>query len=93
MEEKLKNEMQTVFDRVATHLLTQNAQSLDIVDGECLYRGEDGKMCAAGCLLTDGQAIEFEGFDWSEVRRSKDIESMFSKQTNTWYDRGTSVSS
>lgn len=42
---------QEIFDKVAKHLLTQNARS---EDGEsCLYRSEDGLMCAVGCLIKD----------------------------------------
>lgn len=42
---------QEVFDRVCKHLLTQGEKSMK--DGECAYRGDDGKMCAVGCLIDD----------------------------------------
>jgi len=42
---------QEIFTKVATHLLTQNAQSRDGLG--CAYRGEEGRMCAAGCLIPD----------------------------------------
>lgn len=42
---------QKVFDRVVTHLRTQNAQSLG--NYGCAYRGEDGAKCAAGCLIRE----------------------------------------
>ena len=42
---------QEVFDKVATHLLTQNKRSLE--DTSCVYRAKDGSMCAAGCLIPD----------------------------------------
>ena len=45
---------QQVFDQVAVHLLTQNAQSKDSA-GECLYRGPNGLKCAAGCLIGDDE--------------------------------------
>jgi len=42
---------QEVFDKVATHLLTQMVRSAD-EDG-CLYRGPNGLKCAIGCLIPD----------------------------------------
>lgn len=42
---------QEVFDKVATHLLTQKKRSYD--NGACVYRAKDGSMCAAGCLIPD----------------------------------------
>src|ERR1700690_1772536 len=43
--------MQELFDTVVAHLRQQNAQSLK--HGACAYRGDDGKKCAAGCLIPD----------------------------------------
>lgn len=42
-------EAQEVFDKVATHLLTQNAKAKN--GGSCRYLADDGKRCAVGCLL------------------------------------------
>lgn len=50
---------QQVFDKVALHLLKQNARSLakeasgGAAQGDCAYRGENGLMCAVGCLIPD----------------------------------------
>ena len=51
---------QEVFDKVATHLLTQMEQSRsEAAKGfskeptGCAYRGDGGKMCAVGCLIPD----------------------------------------
>jgi hypothetical protein len=45
---------QEAFTTVAKHLLAQNARSVSIFDyGSCLYRGEDGRKCAIGCLIPD----------------------------------------
>lgn len=47
---------QEIFDKVATHLLTQGKQSrLNPEDtrGICAYRSKDGSKCAAGCLIPD----------------------------------------
>lgn len=43
---------QEIFDKVSSHLLTQNAKSED--DGACLYRSPTGLKCAIGALIPDG---------------------------------------
>lgn len=52
---------QEVFDKVATHLLTQNKRSLreefGFVNG-CAYRGDSNLKCAAGCLIPDEEYDE-----------------------------------
>ena len=42
---------QEIFDKVADHLFTQKCKCTK--DNVCLYRGDDGTKCAAGCLITD----------------------------------------
>lgn len=44
--------LQEIFDKIATHLLKQGAKSKN-TEGRCMYRGPDGLMCAAGCLIDD----------------------------------------
>lgn len=46
---------QEIFDTVAKHLLTQNARSTFQQNGatHCAYRGDNGRKCAAGCLIQD----------------------------------------
>ena len=48
--------MQEIFDKVAQHLLTQ-PRSTKIVNGypKCMYRGDNGTKCAAGCLIPDDE--------------------------------------
>lgn len=46
---------QQVFDQVAAHLLKQNARSTNAEGNKCMYRGADGMMCAAGCLIADDE--------------------------------------
>ncbi len=41
---------QEIFDKVATHLLTQNEKALNSVGG-CVYRTDKGLKCAVGCLI------------------------------------------
>lgn len=49
---------QEIFDKVATHLLTQNAKAWDDAASACAYRDEHGRACAVGCMFTDAQAAE-----------------------------------
>lgn len=65
---------QEIFDKVATHLITQGKQSLcywrqtewSQPDLGCAYRGDDGTMCAAGCLIPDDEySRAFEGMPWN----------------------------
>lgn len=52
---------QELFDKVATHLLKQNAQAVNS-NGACRYRGDNGMMCAVGCLIADKYySATFEG--------------------------------
>lgn len=50
---------QQVFDQVKTHMLTQKAQSKTEND-QCAYRGAEGKMCAAGCLISDAEYADLQ---------------------------------
>lgn len=43
---------QELFDKVATHLLTQNKKAKSAA-GHCVYRAPDGRKCAVGCLIPD----------------------------------------
>ena len=70
---------QEIFDKVATHLIAQGKQSLGarpvfIGDAGCAYRGADGTMCAAGCLIPDDEyRPEFETIPWVGI--AKDVPS------------------
>ena len=45
---------QQIFDKIADHLLTQNAVSVGPGDNAmCKYRADDGLSCAIGCLIPD----------------------------------------
>ena len=49
---------QEVVDTVAKHLREQGERSMaEDGDGDpmCAYRGEAGRMCAIGCLISDGR--------------------------------------
>jgi hypothetical protein len=43
---------QSIFDRVAAHLLEQGERSFG-PDGRCAYRGENGLKCGVGVLIAD----------------------------------------
>lgn len=53
--------LEQIFQRVKTHLLTQNAKSMHNrkIEGipsstaQCVYRSPDGLKCAVGCLIAD----------------------------------------
>lgn len=63
---------QQVFNQVARHLLTQNAKCETLMDGctepRCRYR-YGTLMCAAGCLISEGEYEEgkFEGAGWGRL--------------------------
>ena len=40
-------------DKVEQHLIKQKARSVDVDNSACMYRGQNGLMCAAGCLIPD----------------------------------------
>jgi hypothetical protein len=53
---------QEIFDKAATHLLTQNSRSIIPGTDTCAYRGEGGKKCAVGAVIDDADYREdFEG--------------------------------
>ncbi|NWN81759.1 MAG: hypothetical protein HLX48_02015 [Halomonas sp.] len=73
---------QQVFDHVARHLLKQGAPSMAPDGAGCQYRGDKGRACAAGCLMSDAeyQALDqhvapdpdlsgasVEGKDWHQL--------------------------
>ena len=53
---------QEVFDKVAIHLLTQNAKALNS-GGLCVYKTPNGLRCAVGCLIPDGHDALNSGAD------------------------------
>lgn len=48
---------QEVYNQVVEHLLTQKKKSTNGASG-CVYRGSEGLMCAAGCLIADSEYQE-----------------------------------
>ena len=63
---------QQIFEQVATHLLKQNAKSMNGLF--CAYRGDDGLSCAAGCLVADDEYNEeFEEIEWQSLVKEFDL--------------------
>jgi hypothetical protein len=62
---------QEIFNKVATHLITQGVQATSVMGSgypSCAYRGDNGTMCAAGCLIPDEEYKSwFEGLPWDKV--------------------------
>lgn len=57
---------QQIFEQVVTHLLKQNAKSMN--GGSCAYRGDGGLSCAAGYLIADDEyREEFEDVRWKSL--------------------------
>jgi len=46
---------QEIFEKVARHLFAQGGRAMVSINGGeiCAYRGLNGTMCAAGCLIPD----------------------------------------
>ena len=67
---------QAVFDRVAKHLLTQQARAMYVNENghmSCAYRGADNMSCAVGCLIDDKyytKDLEGESISKDKVRRA-----------------------
>jgi hypothetical protein len=67
---------QEIFDKVATHLIKQGKVSVG-EDGFCAYRGNDGLMCAVGCLIPDDiYHVDMEGAN-ADSLLSYDLPSYF----------------
>lgn len=58
---------QEIYDKVCAHLAQQKVRAYvrkdGIVPGRCVYKGEDGKMCAVGCLINFDAFPEAASFD------------------------------
>lgn len=61
-------ELQEMFDRVAIHMLTQNAKSM--LGSYCAYRGANGLRCALGHLIPDSKySTSFETLGLEAIER------------------------
>lgn len=56
-----------VFEYIRNHLLTQNRKSTDI-NGNCMYKNEQGLKCATGCLIPDDMYYpDLEYIKWDSL--------------------------
>ncbi len=70
---ELQMSAQELFEKVANHLLKQGKRSIDS-NGYCLYRSDDGLMCAAGILIPNEVYHEsFECHDWLTLIERRDF--------------------
>ena len=62
---------QEVFDIVAVHMLKQKSRSVNChpdSGDKCAYRGDDGRKCAAGCLIPDKvYDSKYEDILWQDL--------------------------
>lgn len=77
---------QQIFNKVATHLLTQNKRAVG-PDGGCQYRTHDGLRCAVGALIPDGMYdIGMEGgvVELHHLRDESVVDSMCESTRDLW---------
>jgi hypothetical protein len=64
-----------LFNKVAKHLLKQNAKSISGPDGDCLYHGPNKLRCAVGCLIPFSfDTSDIEGMDVASLSAHCDME-------------------
>ena len=62
---------QDIFNKASAHLTSMDGPSLDDRGDSCMYRGEDGAMCAVGVFISDEHYftdMEGGGIDGSNMR-------------------------
>ena len=63
--------LQDIFNEASVHLRSMDGPSLDDRGDSCMYRGEDGAMCAVGVFISDEHYftdMEGGGIDGSNMR-------------------------
>ena len=58
---------QEAFDKVVRHLVAQGRPAIN-ANGSCAYLSEDGRKCAAGCLIPEDVINLDFGGTWPELR-------------------------
>ena len=62
---------QDIFNKASAHLTSMDGPSLDDRGDSCMYRGENGAMCAVGVFISDEHYftdMEGGGIDGSNMR-------------------------
>jgi CII-binding regulator of phage lambda lysogenization HflD len=92
---------QEMFTKMVNHLRKQNQRSYSTIFGGCAYRGENGLMCAVGCLIKDefyDYQLESQNVSMLAVHRAlissgyeydKQGESLLSRMQTVHDDYGT----
>lgn len=68
---------QQIFDQVVLQMIKQGRRSV-LANGLCKYRGNDGAMCAAGCLIADDEykvAFDQGAGNWDSLVEKKIVPS------------------
>lgn len=66
------NTKQQEFDAVCVHLMKQGIAAMNGVD--CMYRGDNGTMCAVGCRIPDSAYTpDMEGKNAHTVSRMESV--------------------
>lgn len=82
--------LQTIFDQVTEHLLTQQRQST--LDGTCQYRTAEGLTCAVGCLIDEAHYNDrLEGLSLTTAFRDRHISEHAMLLLNTLINCGINV--
>ena len=59
---------QSVFDQIATHMMTQYTKSMAANHIECMFQTKNHLICVARCLISDDEYTnEMNGFTWDEL--------------------------
>lgn len=97
---------QAIFDYVGAFLIEQGVRSYDNVEMACRYRGNNGTMCAVGCLIPDEiyrtkfEMLTVDGLvrncfklPWYINRYAKFLRSfqLFHDDRNSWNENGLKV--
>ena len=72
---------QTIFNKVAAHLLAQGRPSMGDYGGESAYHNYDGLRCAVGCLISNKHYSEdLEGYSVQHDRVLQAVKSSLGLQ-------------
>lgn len=76
---------QEIFNKVATHLLTQNKKAMrpSVMGSGCVYKTDAGLRCAIGCLIPDEHpGLDFDGDVGELVLAHGDLKELFDWRNN-----------
>jgi len=62
---------QEAFDKMVRHLHSQNWEESKFTYDGCAYRGDNGMMCAVGCLIPDDEYIK--AIEYKDYKTAKEL--------------------